>query len=84
MFMFLPLIYQNFVGRLVIGNDSYNTWSSRLIVGDRIRTKFSSLTLDLVALNGVRWDDQFGFYCAQGSDKDDAESFHIEPWSQSI
>ncbi len=52
----LPGIYQSFTGRLVVGYDSYRTWSSRLIVGDRIRTKFTSLTLDMVSLNGIRWD----------------------------
>ena len=48
--------YQSFTGRLVIGYDSYQDWASRLIVGDRIRTKFTSLTLDMVAMNGIRWD----------------------------
>lgn len=52
----VPRIYQDWVGRLLVGYDSYGNGSSRLIVGDRIRTKFTSLTLDLVALNGIRWD----------------------------
>ena len=48
--------YQQYLNRLLVAQDSYGDWSSRLIVGDRIRTKFTALTLDLVALNGARWD----------------------------
>ena len=48
--------YQQYLNRLLVAQDSYGNWSSRLIVGDRIRTKFTALTLDLVALNGARWD----------------------------
>ncbi|MBU8869657.1 MAG: metal-dependent transcriptional regulator [Gemmatimonadales bacterium] len=29
-------------------------------------------------LNGVRWDDELGFYCAQGADKDSVESCQRE------
>ena len=43
------------LNRLLVAQDSYGNWSSRLIIGDRIRTKFTALTLDLVALNGARW-----------------------------
>ncbi len=48
--------YGAYLNRLVVAQDSYKNWASRLVVGDRIRTKFSSLTLDMVALNGARWD----------------------------
>ncbi len=48
------------LSRLVVGHDSYGRWATRLIVGDRIRTKFTSLTLDMVALNGIRWDFALG------------------------
>jgi hypothetical protein len=48
--------YGAYLNRLVVAQDSYKNWASQLIVGDRIRTKFSSLTLDMVALNGTRWD----------------------------
>lgn len=48
--------YEQYLNRLLVAQDSYGNWASRLIVGDRIRTKFTSLTLDLVALNGARWD----------------------------
>ncbi len=48
--------YRINLNRLVIGHDSYGDRSSRLMVGDFIRTKFSALTLDLASLNGVRWD----------------------------
>ncbi len=49
-------MYSDWVNNLVVAHDSYKNWNSRLIVGDRIRTKFTALTLDLAALNGVRWD----------------------------
>ena len=52
--------YSRWLNHLVIAQDSYQTWSSRLIVGDQIRTKFTSLTLDLAGLNGVRWDVDTG------------------------
>lgn len=48
--------YGAYLNRLVVAQDSYGNWASRLIIGDRIRTKFTSLTLDMVALNGARWD----------------------------
>ncbi len=48
--------YRINLNRLVIGHDSYGDRSSRIMVGDFIRTKFSALTLDLASLNGVRWD----------------------------
>ena len=48
--------YGAYLNRLVVAQDSYKNWASRLIIGDRIRTKFTSLTMDMVALNGARWD----------------------------
>lgn len=49
-------IYRDWVNNLVVAHDSHKNRASRLIVGDRIRTKFTALTLDLAGLNGVRWD----------------------------
>ena len=51
-----PRLYQDYLNRLVIANDSYGGGNARLIIGDRIRTKFTSLTLDLAAMNGMRMD----------------------------
>ena len=48
--------YASTLSNLVVAHDKYKNWSSRLVIGNRIRTKFTSLTLDLVQLNGVRWD----------------------------
>ncbi len=48
--------YDNFMNRLMVADDSYKGWQTRLIIGDRIRTHFSPLVLDLAQLNGVRWD----------------------------
>lgn len=48
--------FQNYFTNLVILNDSYSGLTSRLMVGDAIRTKFTSLTLDKARFNGIRWD----------------------------
>jgi hypothetical protein len=41
---------------LVVLNDSYSGVTSRIMIGDAIRTKFTSLTLDKARFNGIRWD----------------------------
>jgi hypothetical protein len=51
-----PGNYTNYMNRLMVADDSYNNWHTRFIIGDRIRTHFSPLVLDLAALNGIRWD----------------------------
>ena len=51
-----PNNYEGFLNRLIVADDGYQSWQTRLIIGDRIRTHFSPLLLDLVALNGIRWD----------------------------
>jgi hypothetical protein len=48
--------YSSYFSNLVIMNDSYSGLSSRLMIGDAIRTKFTSLTLDKARFNGIRWD----------------------------
>lgn len=48
--------YQSYFNNLVIGSDSYGGFQTRLMVGDAIRTKFTSLTLDRARFNGIRWD----------------------------
>jgi hypothetical protein len=48
--------YRNYFNNLVISQDTYKGFSTSLIVGDAIRTKFSSLTLDKARFNGIRWD----------------------------
>ena len=54
------LLYHEFLARLVLAKDTYVGSNQRLIIGDRIRTRFSSLTMDMAALNGIRWDWDFG------------------------
>lgn len=54
--VYKPAAYDSYTNRLMVADDSHNSWSTRLIIGDRIRTHFSPLVLDLAALNGVRWD----------------------------
>ena len=48
--------YQNYFNNLAIVNDYYGGFSTRLMVGDAIRTKFTSLTFDKARFNGIRWD----------------------------
>lgn len=48
--------YTNWFENLVIAKDSYKGFSTSLIIGDAIRTKFTSLTLDRARFNGIRWD----------------------------
>lgn len=54
-----PELYGVYLNRLVIANDSYKGLNTQLIIGDRVRTKFTSLTLDLAAMNGIRLDTHF-------------------------
>ncbi len=48
--------YTNWFENLVIAKDSYRGFSTSLIIGDAIRTKFTSLTLERARFNGLRWD----------------------------
>jgi len=48
--------YQNWLRHLIIADDAFGGWSTRVMVGDAIRTSFTPLTLDLARYNGVRWD----------------------------
>jgi len=48
--------YQNYFNNLVIGNDSYSGFQTRLMVGDAIRTEFTPLTFKKARFNGLRWD----------------------------
>lgn len=48
--------YQNYFNNLAIVNDYYGGFSTRLMIGDAIRTKFTSLTFDKARFNGIRWD----------------------------
>ena len=48
--------FKDYLSRLSVASDSYGEFHTTLAVGDQIRTKFTSLTLDLAAMNGIRWD----------------------------
>ncbi len=48
--------YNLWFNNLLIGNDSYGGFTSRIMLGEAIRTKFTSLTLDRARFNGIRWD----------------------------
>ncbi|MCX6138930.1 MAG: hypothetical protein NTV54_15740 [Ignavibacteriales bacterium] len=48
--------YNLWFNNLVIASDAYGGFSSRVMLGEAIRTKFTSLTLDKARFNGIRWD----------------------------
>jgi len=48
--------YQRFFQKLVIANEGFGNWSTRLIVGDHIRTFFTPMTLNVPNYNGIRLD----------------------------
>ncbi|MEE2657868.1 MAG: hypothetical protein VX733_05135 [Candidatus Latescibacterota bacterium] len=48
--------YERFFRKLVIANEGFGNWSTRLIIGDHIRTFFTPMTLNLPNYNGIRWD----------------------------
>jgi len=50
-----PYFFEFFNG-LVVLNETNRNFSSRLIIGQTMRTKFSPLTVDMLTLNGVRLD----------------------------
>ena len=54
-----PNLYQSYLNRLVIADDSYAGVNTKLIIGDRVRARFTPLTLDLAAMNGLRMDTRF-------------------------
>ena len=53
-----PRLYQDYLNRLIIAEDGYKGVETRLMIGDRIRTKFTPMTLDLAAMNGIRFDSR--------------------------
>ncbi len=48
--------YNLWFNNLLIGNDQYGGFASRIMLGEAIRTKFTSLTFDKARFNGIRWD----------------------------
>ena len=48
--------YNRFFQKLIIANEGFGPWSSRLIIGDHIRTYFTPMTLNLPSFHGIRWD----------------------------
>jgi len=51
--------FRQYLNNLVVVHETTKTFSTRFIVGNEVRVKFSPLTLDMAALNGVRWDMNF-------------------------
>jgi len=51
--------FRQYLNNLVVVHEEQKSFSTRFIVGNEVRVKFSPLTLDLAALNGIRWDFNF-------------------------
>jgi len=51
--------FRQYLNNLVVVNETNKSYSSRIVVGNEVRVKFSPLTLDMAAMNGVRWDTNF-------------------------
>jgi len=72
-YQFRSNLYNQFFQQLIIANEGYGRWSTRLIIGDAIRTFFTPMTLNLSRFNGIRWDgysskSQFSVIGAQVSE----------------
>jgi hypothetical protein len=52
--------FRQYLNNLVVVNENTKGFASRFIVGNEVRVKFSSLTLDNAAMNGIRWDTNWG------------------------
>lgn len=63
--------YDRFFDKLVIANEGFGPWSSRLVVGDHISTFFTPMTLNMPRFNGIRWDG------ASGSNRFSVISSHL-------
>jgi len=48
--------YRNFFQKLVIADEGFGRWSTRLIIGEHLRTMFTPMTLNIPNFNGIRWD----------------------------
>ena len=48
--------YDRFFDKLIIANEGFGPWSTRLIIGDHITSRFTPMTLNLPQFNGIRWD----------------------------
>ena len=48
--------YDRFFNKLIMAEEGFGRWSTRLIIGDHVRTYFTPMTLNLPRFNGIRWD----------------------------
>jgi len=48
--------YRNLFGNVIIGTDGTDTWQSKFIYGDEIRSSLTPLTMKLSNMNGLRID----------------------------
>jgi len=51
--------FNSYLNNLVVLHETQKSFSTRFIAGNEIRVKFSPLTVDMAALNGIRWDMNF-------------------------
>lgn len=48
--------FREYLNNLVVLHETQKSFSTRFMVGNEVRVKFSPLTVDMAAMNGVRWD----------------------------
>ena len=48
--------YNDFFQKLVVADEGFGRWSTRLIIGQHLRTSFTPMTLNIPNFNGIRWD----------------------------
>jgi hypothetical protein len=66
--------YDRFFDKLIIANEGFGPWSTRLVIGNHITTHFTPMTLNLPRFNGIRWDgsskkNRFSVLAAQLTDR---------------
>ena len=54
--LFKDPLYRELFQNLVVANDTYEGWSSSLIVGRAVEARFSPMLLSSHRMNGIRWD----------------------------
>lgn len=54
--LFKDDLYRDLFQNLVVANDTYQGWSSSLIVGRAVEARFKPSLLNVLRMNGIRWD----------------------------
>lgn len=80
-------MYQQWLNRLIIARDAFAGWSTRLTVGDGVRTVFTPLTMNLTRFNGIRWDmasDNNRFTILGSRTSDPVRLWYLQPLGMNL